>query len=238
MTTATMKRPAAPAITLTKLFIDNNFVDPVGGKTFDTYNPPPRVLAKVAEGSAADVDRAVKAARKALESGPWRRWTPPNASAHVQASRPHREETPRNWPCWSRSTAAKRSGTRVGHDRRGEHAALLRRLGRQDRGRTVPVRGNFLSYTLRQPVGVVGQTSPGTSPCSWLAGVGPGPGVGNTLVMKPAEQTQLIACASPSWPATPASRRCHQHRQRHGETTGAALVVHRRGQDRLHRARR
>src|SRR5262249_55607835 len=72
MPTATKARPAAPAITLTKLFIDNNFVDPVQGKAFDTYNPATgEVLAKVAEGSAADVDRAVKAARKALENGPW-----------------------------------------------------------------------------------------------------------------------------------------------------------------------
>src|SRR5262249_49726849 len=73
MTTATTaKRTAAPAITPTKLFINNEFVDPIQGKTFDTYNPATgEVIAKVAEGSAADVDRAVKAARKALESGPW-----------------------------------------------------------------------------------------------------------------------------------------------------------------------
>src|SRR5581483_4206425 len=49
-------------------------VDPVQGKTFDTYNPATgEVIARVAEASAADVDKAVKAARKALESGPWER---------------------------------------------------------------------------------------------------------------------------------------------------------------------
>src|SRR4051794_21741493 len=72
MTTATKKRSTAPAITQTRLFINNEWVDPIEGKTFDTYNPATgEVLAKVASASAADVDRAVKAARTALESGPW-----------------------------------------------------------------------------------------------------------------------------------------------------------------------
>src|SRR5438034_8498792 len=72
--TATKKqRPAAaPAVKETRLFINNQWVNPADGKTFDTYNPATgQVLAKVAHASAADVDKAVKAARKALESGPW-----------------------------------------------------------------------------------------------------------------------------------------------------------------------
>src|SRR4051812_3139230 len=72
MTTATRKRATAPAVRLTKLFINNDWVDPVEGGTFDTYNPATgEVIAKVAEAKAGDVDRAVKAARTALESGPW-----------------------------------------------------------------------------------------------------------------------------------------------------------------------
>src|SRR5260370_42270858 len=70
--TATMKRPTAPAVKETRLFINTQWVDPVEGKTFDTYNPATgQVLAKGAHASAADVDKAVKPARKALESGPW-----------------------------------------------------------------------------------------------------------------------------------------------------------------------
>src|SRR5690242_9921522 len=71
--TATPKqRPAAPAVKETRLFINNQWVDPAEGKTFDTYNPATgQVIAKVAHAGAADVDKAVKAARKALESGPW-----------------------------------------------------------------------------------------------------------------------------------------------------------------------
>src|SRR5438477_4588391 len=62
----------APPVKLTRLFINNEWVDPVQGGSFDTINPATGdVLAKVAAGTAADVDLAVKAARRALEVGPW-----------------------------------------------------------------------------------------------------------------------------------------------------------------------
>src|SRR3954469_7909694 len=63
---------AKPAVRQTRLLIDNTWVDPVEGGTFETYNPATgEVIAEVAEGTAGDVDRAVKAARRALETGPW-----------------------------------------------------------------------------------------------------------------------------------------------------------------------
>src|SRR6516165_10563797 len=72
MAQATMKRSAPPAIRQTKLLINNEWVDPVDGGSFETCNPATgQVIAKVAAASAKDVDKAVKAARKALESGPW-----------------------------------------------------------------------------------------------------------------------------------------------------------------------
>src|SRR6185437_17175022 len=73
MAQATLKRPGSiPAIRQTKLLIDNQWVDPIEGGSFDTYNPATgEVIAKVAAASAKDVDKAVKAARKALETGPW-----------------------------------------------------------------------------------------------------------------------------------------------------------------------
>ena len=65
-------RPSTPAIHQTRLMINNEWVDPVEGGTFETYNPATgEVIAEVAAGNAADIDRAVKAARPALESGPW-----------------------------------------------------------------------------------------------------------------------------------------------------------------------
>ena len=72
MPTKVASAPVKPKVKLTKLFIDNKWMDPVDGGEFETFNPATgEVIAKVAAGSAADVDKAVKAARRALETGPW-----------------------------------------------------------------------------------------------------------------------------------------------------------------------
>jgi aldehyde dehydrogenase (NAD+) len=95
-------------------------------------------------------------------------------------------------------------------------------------GRTVPVRGNFLSYTLRQPVGVIGQIIPWNFPLLMLAWKwGPALACGNTLVLKPAEQTPLTAlrvgelALEAGFPAGVINILNGM-----GETTGAALVTH------------
>ena len=57
-----------------KMLINGNWVDAVSGKTFPTYDPSTgEVLATVAEGDRADIDLAVKAARNAFDTGPWRK---------------------------------------------------------------------------------------------------------------------------------------------------------------------
>src|SRR5262245_26324722 len=75
MATATAKPQRArsgPKVRLTQMLIDGKWCDAKNGKTFATYNPATEEkLANVAEGDASDVDRAVKAARKAFESGDW-----------------------------------------------------------------------------------------------------------------------------------------------------------------------
>jgi phenylacetaldehyde dehydrogenase len=59
-----------------KLFIDGEWVEAASGRTFDTPNPATgQTLAKVAEGDAEDINRAVRAARRAFEEGPWGRMT-------------------------------------------------------------------------------------------------------------------------------------------------------------------
>lgn len=95
-------------------------------------------------------------------------------------------------------------------------------------GRTVPVRGSFLSYTLRQPVGVVGQIIPWNFPLLMFAWkVGPALACGNTIVMKPAEQTPLTALrlaelmAEVGFPAGVLNVV-----NGFGETTGAAMCTH------------
>jgi aldehyde dehydrogenase (NAD+) len=95
-------------------------------------------------------------------------------------------------------------------------------------GRTLPVRGNFLSYTLRQPVGVVGQIIPWNFPLLMLAWKwGPALACGNTVVLKPAEQTPLTAlrltelAAEAGFPPGVINVV-----NGYGETAGAALVAH------------
>src|ERR1700723_3849600 len=62
-----------------QLFINGQWVDAASGKTFETPDPATgETLARIAEGDAEDINRAVKAARKAFKEGPWRRMTPPD----------------------------------------------------------------------------------------------------------------------------------------------------------------
>src|SRR3984957_3719048 len=74
MATATAPRRKVARSVQTKLLIDGKWRDSKSGKTFETINPATEeVIAQVAEGDAADIDLAVKAARKAFDSGPWRK---------------------------------------------------------------------------------------------------------------------------------------------------------------------
>ncbi len=96
------------------------------------------------------------------------------------------------------------------------------------KGETIPVRGNFLSYTLRQPVGVVGQIIPWNFPLGMLAWKwGPALACGNTIVMKPAEQSPLTAlrvAALAQEAGFPDG--VINMVPGYGETAGAALVTH------------
>ncbi|HEY8505117.1 MAG TPA: aldehyde dehydrogenase family protein, partial [Gemmataceae bacterium] len=209
------------------------WVDPVKGGKFPTCNPATgEVIAEVAEASAEDVDRAVKAARRALEKGPW---------ASIDAAErgrlmyrladkvaEHAEELAvlESYNC-GKTIADSRS------DLQGVVNTLRYYAGWADKieGRTVPVRGNFLSYTLRQPVGVVGQIIPWNFPLLMLAWKwGPALACGNTVVMKPAEQTPLTALAvaqmavDVGFPPGVINMVCGYGAE--GAGTGAALVAH------------
>src|SRR3954470_4454212 len=74
MATITEPRRTKRRALQTKMLIDGQWRDSVRGKTFATINPATEeVIAEVAEGDSADIDLAVKAARKAFETGPWAR---------------------------------------------------------------------------------------------------------------------------------------------------------------------
>src|SRR5215471_5670133 len=186
-----------------QLFIDGRWSDAASGRTFETPDPATgATLARIAEGDAEDIDRAVRAARRAFEEGPWSRMTPSERGRII----------------W-----------RIG-DLILEHVDELAQLESLDNGKPYPVAqaadvplaadlfhymagwatkiegntisisvpympgANFHSYTLREPVGVVGQIIPWNFPLLMAAWkLGPALTTGNCVVLKPAEQTPLSA---------------------------------------------
>src|SRR5262249_53116316 len=152
-------------------------------------------IAKVAEAGRGDVDKAVKAARRAFESGPWSTMDAPDRGRLLFKLADLVERDANDLA----ALESLNSGKTI-NDAKGDIAGVAEWLryygGWADKveGRTVPVRGNFLCYTLRQPVGVVGQIIPWNFPLLMLAWKwGPALATGNTIVLKPAEQTPLTA---------------------------------------------
>lgn len=181
-----------------KLLIDGRWTDAETGKTFDTLNPATgEVLAKIQEGGKADIDKAVKAARKAFESGPWRNKMSAAERAHClykladlieqNADKLAQLETLDN-------------GKPIKESRYVDVASTIETFryyagwATKIEGETINTNNNFFTYTLREPVGVVGQIIPWNFPMLMAAWkLGPALACGNTLILKPAEQTPLSA---------------------------------------------
>jgi len=150
-----------------KMLINGHWVDAVSGKTFPTYEPSSgQVLANVAEGDRADIDLAVKAARKAFETGPWRKMTPSERGrliwkladllgAHVEEFA-YLESLDNGKPL----TIARAADVPLAADLFRYMAGWATKI----EGNTIPISvpytpgAKYLSYTLREPIGVVGQT--------------------------------------------------------------------------------
>jgi aldehyde dehydrogenase (NAD+) len=196
MSQAVVAKPSKPAVCLTKLFINNEWVQPIEGGTFEAYDPATGdVIAEVAAGTAADVDLAAKAARKALETGPWAKMDAADRGNLLFKLAELIQRDSRELAELESLNCGKTITDSIG-DLQGVVNTLRYYAGWADKieGRTVPVRGNFLSYTLRQPVGVVGQIIPWNFPLLMLSWkLGPALACGNTVIMKPAEQTPLTA---------------------------------------------
>jgi aldehyde dehydrogenase (NAD+) len=230
MAQALLTRPTRPSIGQTKLLIDNRWVDSVDGGTFETYDPSTgEAIAEVAAGTAADVDKAVKAARRALDQGPWGRIDAADRGNLMFALAGLVEKHAKELAALESLNCGKTIADSTG-DLEGVVNTLRYYAGWADKieGKTVPVRGNFLSYTLRQPVGVVGQIIPWNFPLLMLAWkFGPALACGNTIVLKPAEQTPLTAlrigelAIEAGFPAGVINII-----NGFGETAGAAMVAH------------
>jgi phenylacetaldehyde dehydrogenase len=203
--TMTIVKPAlspAAATFMTKdlkLFIDGKWVAAKSGKTIAVEDPATEeTIAHVSAGEKADIDLAVAAARRAFESGPWSRISPADRSRLVwrlgDVLEQHIDELA--------ELEALDNGKPVTHARETDvqgsidmfryMAGWATRLN----GETISVSspGNWHAYTLREPVGVVGQIIPWNFPLMMAAWkVAPALAAGCTIVLKPAEQTPLTA---------------------------------------------
>ena len=182
-----------------KMLIGGKWVDAVSGKTFETYNPATgEVLARVAEGDKADIDLAVKAARKAFESGTWPNMTPSGRGRLLwklaDLVDEHHEELA--------ELETLDNGKPVFFSRIVDVPTVSDAFryyagwATKVEGSTIPISapGTYLAYTLREPVGVVGQIIPWNFPLIMASmKLGPALAVGCTCVLKPAEQTPLTA---------------------------------------------
>jgi betaine-aldehyde dehydrogenase len=189
-------QPAAETPRKYQLFIDGQWVDAESGKTFETPNPATgATLAEVAEGDKADVDKAVVAARRALE-GKWSRMSARDRGrllyklAQLIESKSNELaalETADNGKPIKESTYIDLPGV-------AENFEYFAGWATKIEGETIPVPGNMFNYTLREPVGVCGQIIPWNFPLLMAAWkLAPALAAGNTVVLKPAEQTPVTA---------------------------------------------
>jgi acyl-CoA reductase-like NAD-dependent aldehyde dehydrogenase len=182
-----------------KLFIGGRWVDAASGKTFDTLDPSTgKVLAKVAEGGAEDIDRAVAAARKAHESGVWRDLPPAERAKALWRVGDLIDERAMEFAQLDSLDNGKPinemllADVPVSAATFRYYAGWVTKLDGGTQQTSFP--GKFLSYTLRQPVGVVGQIIPWNFPLMMAAWkVAPALACGNTVVLKPSEETPLSA---------------------------------------------
>src|ERR1700723_39697 len=183
------------------MLINGKWVDSASGKTFPTYNPATgEVLSNVAEGDKEDIDRAVKAARAAFETGPWSKISPSERGQMIwrlgDLLQKHLEEFAQleSLDNGKPLKIARVADLPLAIDHFRYYAGWATKI----EGNTVPMsgwkQGMFHAYTMREPVGVVGQIIPWNFPLLMAAWkLGPALAAGCTVVLKPAEQTPLSA---------------------------------------------
>jgi aldehyde dehydrogenase (NAD+) len=198
MATATSAIEPSVKISANKLLINGKWLDAASGKTFPTINPSTgEVITQVAEADAADVDKAVAAARAAFEKGPWRKKMTASQRGLLMNKladliEKHAEELAQ----LEALDNGKPYHVALGADLPLTIACYRYYAGWADKiqGKTIPVQGRYFTYTKHEPVGVVGQIIPWNFPLLMQAWkLGPALASGCTVVMKPAEQTPLSA---------------------------------------------
>jgi len=180
-----------------KMLIDGKWVESASGKTFETPNPATgEVLARIAEGDAEDIDRAVRAARRTFDEGTWARLRPADRERILlriadlieqHADELAQLETLDNGKPFTESRYVDIPAAAATFR---YYAGWVTKIY----GETNPSDAAFFNYTLREPVGVCGQIIPWNFPLLMAAWkLAPLLACGNTSVLKPAEQTPLTA---------------------------------------------
>lgn len=182
-----------------QLLIDGAWVDAADGQTLDVVNPADEcVIATIPAGSGEDIDRAVAAARRAFDEGPWTRLPPGQRAqllwrladlletratefAELETLDNGKPVTMSKWVDVPASVATLRYW-----------AGWCTKIAGETRAVDLP--GDYLAMTLREPVGVAGLITPWNFPLmSAVSKLGPALAAGCTVVLKPAEQTSLTA---------------------------------------------
>ena len=221
-----------------QLFINGQWADAASGRTFETPNPATgETLARVAEGDAEDVDRAVRAARRAFDEGPWGRMTPSERGRIIwrigDLILEHVEEFAQleSLDNGKPFAVAQAADVPLAADLFHYMAGWATKIEGNTIDISVPYMpgANFHSYTLREPVGVVGQIIPWNFPLLMAAWkLGPALATGNCVVLKPAEQTPLSALLLAQLIAEAGvPEGVVNVVPGFGETAGAALAAHR-----------
>ncbi len=179
-----------------QLFIDGKWVDAESGKTFETPNPATgKTLAEVAEGDKADIDKAVAAARRAFE-GKWSKVSARDRGRMLYKLSQLIESKAQELAEIETADNGKpiRETSFVDLPQVIENFEYFAGYATKIEGETIPVPGQFFNYTLREPMGVCGQIIPWNFPLLMAAWkLAPALAAGNTIVLKPAEQTPVGA---------------------------------------------
>jgi aldehyde dehydrogenase (NAD+) len=180
-----------------KLFIGGKWVDSATGKTFPTVNPATgEVITHLAEGDERDADAAVGAASQAFESGPWAEMSAADRAKILWKIGDLIDKYNEEFGTLETLDNGKPifESRQIDMPMVAEVFRYYAGWATKIHGETVPVRGPFLHYTLREPLGVVAAIVPWNFPlllASWK--VAPALATGNTVVLKPASWTPLTA---------------------------------------------
>ena len=184
-----------------RMLINGKWVEAASGKTFPTYDPSTgEVLSNIAEGDREDINRAVTAARAAFETGPWAKMSPSERGRLIWKLGDLIEKNTEEFAqLESLDNGKPLKVARVADvPLAADHFRYYAGWATKIEGNTIPLglapQGKFLAYTLREPVGVVGQIIPWNFPLLMAAWkLGPALAAGCCVVLKPAEQTPLSA---------------------------------------------